>query len=178
MLSTVAVVAPLLLGGCILGLFLPILRSICRRAALEEITPEWLDNFSVAAYYPMQGLLSDEDFTFLCSQPGFDVSLYKKLRRERLAIFRQYLLRLILDFNRLHAVARLILSRSAQDRSDAVAGLIRLKFRFSVAVFQAECSYLLCQIGFQFLATQRVIAALEDMNLQLGTLFEAQASLA
>lgn len=176
MLSTIAVMAPLLLGACILGLFLPILRWVCQRTAVEDITPEWLESFSVATYYPMQGLLSDEDFTFLSRQPGFDISLYKKLRRERLHIFHQYLVRLILDFNRLHAVARLILSHSTQDRSDAVAQLMSLKFRFSVAVFQAECSYFLCQLGFRFLATRKLIAALEDMSLQLSALSQAQTA--
>jgi hypothetical protein len=176
MLTSVAVIAPLILGACILGLFLPILRWVCRRAAVEEITPEWLESFSVAAYYPMEGLLSDEDFTFLSRQPGFDISLYKKLRRERLHIFHQYLVRLILDFNRLHAVARLILSRSTHDQSDAVGQLMVLKLRFSLAVFQAECSYFLCQLGFRVLATRRLIAALEDMRLQLAVLSQPQAA--
>jgi len=58
---------------------------------MEEITPEWLENFSTSVYHPMEGLLADEDFRFLSRQPGFDLSLYRKLRRERLRIFRQYL---------------------------------------------------------------------------------------
>ena len=174
-LSSVAIAAPLFLGGFALALFVPVLRWLCRRTAVEEITGEWLEGFSVSAYYPMQGLLSDEDFTFLSRQPGFDESLYRKLRRERLHIFRQYLIRLILDFNRLHAVARMILARSNQDRSDAVAKLMRLKVQFSLAVLQAECSYLLCCIGFHFLAARRLIAVLEHMSLELAALSEAQA---
>ncbi|HEX4749631.1 MAG TPA: hypothetical protein VH302_08830 [Bryobacteraceae bacterium] len=176
MLNSIAVIVPLLLGCITLGLFLPILRSIGRKPATEDITPEWLDSFSVSAYYPMQGLLSDEDFTFLSCQPGFDVSLYRKLRRDRLHIFRQYLLRLILDFNRLHAVARMILSHSAQDRSDVVAKIMRLKIRFSLAVLQAEASYMLCLIGFRFLAVRSLIAALEEMSLELSSLARAHAA--
>ncbi len=176
MLSSVAVVVPLFVGGVTLALFFPILRWLCRKAAIEEITPEWLENFSVAAYYPMQGLLSDEDFTFLSRQPGFDESLYRKLRRERLHIFRQYLLRLIIDFNRLHAVARMILARGNQDRSDVVGKLMRLKFQFSLAVFQAECSYLLCCVGFRFLAVRRLIAVLESMSMELAALSESHVA--
>jgi hypothetical protein len=176
MLNMVAAVAPLVLGGFMLALFFPVLRWLCRRAAVEEITPEWLDAFSVAAYYPMQGLLSDEDFVFLSRQPGFDISLYRKLRRERLHIFRQYLIRLIVDFNRLHAFARLILSRSNQDRSDVVAKLLRLKLEFFMAVLQAECSYLLCRLGFRFLAARRLISALENMSLELATLSQTHAA--
>jgi hypothetical protein len=167
---------PLFLGVLVLALFLPIVRWLCRKAAVEEITPEWLEAFSVAAYYPMQGLLCDDDFTFLSRQPGFDESLYRKLRRERLHIFRQYLVRLIVDFNRLHAVARMILSRSHQDRSDSVSKLMKLKFQFSLAVLQAECSYMLCCVGFRFLAARRLIAVLESMSLELATLSQAQAA--
>jgi hypothetical protein len=176
MFDILAVVAPVAVGGGVLSLFSPILRWLCRGAAVEEITPEWLDRFSVEAYYPMQGLLCDEDFVFLSRQPGFDISLYRKLRRERLYIFRQYLIRLIIDFNRLHAFARLILSRSGQDRSDTVARLMRLKLDFSVAVFQAECSYMLCRLGFRFLAARRLISALENMSLELAALSQTHAA--
>jgi hypothetical protein len=176
MLSDVAVLAPLLLGGVILALFFPMLRRVCRKAAIEEITPEWLESFSVESYYPMQGLLSDEDFTFLSRQPGFDESLYRKLRRERLHIFRQYLLRLVVDFNRLHTVARVILSRSTQDRSDVVTRLIILKLRFSLAVFQAEFSYMLCCLGFRFLGARKAIALLDDMSVQLTALSRPQTA--
>jgi hypothetical protein len=159
-----------------LALFFPMLRWLCRKATIDENTPEWLENFSAATYYPMQALLSDEDFTFLSRQPGFDESLYRKLRRERLHIFQQYLIRLILDFNRLHAVARTILAHSSEDRSDAVAKLMRLKLQFSVAVFQAECSYLLCRVGFRFLAARRLIALLENMSLELTAISRPHAA--
>jgi hypothetical protein len=170
MLNMAAAVAPIVVSGAVISLFMPTLRWLCRKAALQEITQEWLETFSVAAYYPMQGLLADEDFAFLSRQPGFDVSLYRKLRRERLYIFRQYLIRLIVDFNRLHASARFILSRSNEDRSDAVTRLMRLKLQFSIAVFQAECSYLLCHLGFRFLAVRRLISSLENMSLELSAL--------
>lgn len=176
MFNSIAVVTPLFLGCGALALFLPIVRRLSRKVAVEEITPEWLESFSVAAYYPMQELLSDEDFTFLSRQPGFDESLYRKLRRERLHIFQQYLMRLIVDFNRLHAVARMILARSKQDRSDVVSKLMLLKLQFSVAVFQAETSYMLSRVGFRFLAARKIIAVLENMSLELAALSQAHSA--
>jgi hypothetical protein len=178
MLSSIALGAPLLLGGVILALFLPILRRVYRKTAREEITPDWLESFCVTAYYPMQGLLSNEDFSFLSRQPGFDESLHRKLRRERLHIYRQYLIRLIVDFNRLHAIARMILARSDRDRSDCVAKLMKLKLQFSFAVLQAECSYHLCCLGFRFLAARRAISILESMSLELAALSAAQTAAA
>ncbi len=161
---------PLVLFGLSLGFALPILGRLCRKCKSEEVTPEWLENFTVSSYYPMQGLLSDEDFKFLLGQPGFDFSLYRKLRRERLYIFRQYLSRLILDFNRLHLAARMVISSAPEDRSDLLAGLIWLKVRFAVAVFRAEGSYLLCCLGFRGLAVRHLIMRLEDMNGQLSSI--------
>ena len=148
-------------------LIAPVTVRLLQRCRPEEITPEWLENFSPATYYPMQNLLSNDDFRFLAGQPGFDLSLYRKLRRDRLIIFRQYLGRLIGDFNRLHTIARLIVARSQHDRSDLVARLFKLKLQFMVAVIQAEMSYLLCLLGFRLLYVRTTIARLEDMNSEL-----------
>lgn len=124
----------------------------------------------------MAGLLADEDFRFLSRQPGFDLSLYRKLRRDRLVIFHQYLSRLILDFNRLHAIARALLARAQEDRSELVTKLMWLKVKFSVAVVEAEFSYLCCCVGFRFLTARAVILRLEEMSSQLTLISAAQAA--
>jgi hypothetical protein len=162
------------LCGLSLVFVAPILFKLYRGCRIEEITPEWLESFSPASYYPMQGLLAEEDFQFLSRQPGFDLSLYKKLRRERLHIFRQYLSRLILDFNRLHTAARVLLAHADQDRSDLLARLIYLKLRFSLAVIHAEASYVFCCVGFRSLAVRAVILRLEEMSAQLNSISATQ----
>jgi hypothetical protein len=176
-MSTAAfILIPLATCGLTLLLVAPILVKLCRRCRVEDITPEWLDNFSPSMYYPMEGLLADEDFRFLSCQPGFDLSLYRKLRRERLHIFRQYLSRLILDFNRLHTAARLLVAHGHEDRSDLVSQLMWLKLRFSVAVVRTQLSYLTCCLGFRSLAVRAVILRLEDMNAQWGVILASQAA--
>lgn len=176
-MSTVTLMLlPLAICGISFVLVAPILFRLYRRCRIEEITPEWLESFSPSTYYPMQGLLADEDFQFLLRQPGFDLSLYRKLRRERLTIFRQYLNRLILDFNRLHEAARVLLAHSREDRSDLVAQLVRLKLGFTVSVFQAEFSYLLCRVGVGSLAVRTMIVHLEEMSSQLSAISAAQAA--
>lgn len=167
---------PIAFCGVSLILVTPMLVKLWTRCRLEEITSEWLENFSPSLYYPMQGLLADEDFRFLSGQPGFDLSLYKKLRRERLHIFRQYLTRLILDFNRLHAAARVLLAHAQEDRSELVTQLMILKWRFSWAVVQAEASYLVCWLGFRSLAARAVISRLEEMSTQLNLIAAQQAA--
>ena len=122
----------------------------------------------------MEGLLADEDFRFLSRQPGFDFSLYRKLRADRLRIFRQYLNRLIADFNRLHAVARFLVIQGTEDRSETLKQLIWLRVRFSVAVLRVEANYVLCRFGWRALALGNLIARLEDMSGQLNAISAAR----
>jgi hypothetical protein len=167
---------PLLLFAVAIAFAVPVLAKLCRTCRIEEITPEWLENFSTAVYQPMEGLLADEDFTFLSRQPGFDLSLYRKLRRERLRIFRQYLARLVSDFNRLHLVTRLLIAQGAEDRSELVGKLVRLKLRFSIALIRAEGSYWLCRFGLSSLAVHALIMHLEEMHAQLSSVSAAQTA--
>lgn len=151
-----------------------LIRLYCR-CALEEISPEWFQEFSPSAYYPMEGLLAEEDFEFINRQPGFDPALYRKLRRERLQIFRQYLYRLIRDFNRLHAIARALLARGGEDRSEQLTRLIALKWQFTGSVIRAELRYRLCWVGFQSLPVRGLIANLEQAATQVELLKAHQA---
>lgn len=167
---TVLILFPLVAVLACLVLVAPVLFRLLRPCALEEITPEWLDQFSPRQYYPMEKLLAKEDFRFLVRQPGFDLSLYRKLRRERMTIFRQYLRRLISDFNRLHKIARMLVANSASDQSYMVPRLFGLKARFVFGVLQAESSYFFCRLGFHSLVAHQTIAALEEMSAELKNL--------
>jgi hypothetical protein len=170
------VLAPLLLVVLCFSLLVPVLVRVFRPCKVNEITAEWLENFTVSSYYPMEQLLSREDFTFLSRQPGFDLSLYKKLRRDRLNIFRQYLHRAILDFNRLHTAARMIVPYSTEDPGEIAIRLVRLKWQFSLAVMRAQCSYVLCRIGFQGCAVRTLIEQLDAMSMQVSALTAARAA--
>ena len=173
---TVLILISLLAATVCLVLVAPVLSWLLRPTALEEVTPEWLAQFSPSTYYPMQSLLAQDDFRFLARQPGFDDTLCRKLRRERMLIFRQYLRRLICDFNRLHTVARMLVANSPTDQSHMVPRLFSLKLRFTMSVLQAESSYFLCRIGSQALAARRVVTALEDMTRELQSLSAAPAA--
>ena len=153
-----------------LAFIIRILLKLNRNSDPREIPTEWLARFSVTDYHPMQVLLANEDFAFLSRQPGFDLSLYKKLRRERLRIFRLYLNRLITDYNRLHAAARMLLAETQQDQSEAMARLISLKINFSMAVFRAEGSYVLCCLGSRTLAVRSLLLRLEELSTEVSAL--------
>lgn len=175
-MSLVLTFAPITIAVPFLVLALPVLVRLVRGCPLDDVSPEWLDSFSAGLYYPMEGLLSNEDFAFLSRQPGFDISLYRKLRRDRLRIFRQYFLRLIRDFNRLHSVARALLAETSEDHSDLVMKLILLKGRFSLSVLSVELNYWWCFVRFRPLVVRSLIGSLEEMSRQLQSLAEARSA--
>jgi hypothetical protein len=49
----------------------PVLRKLFKKTTIEDITPEWIESFSVDRYRPMMGLLSDNDLT--SSQDSLDL---------------------------------------------------------------------------------------------------------
>ena len=157
-------------------LVLPTLFKLCKRSRLEELPADWLERFSPESYRPMEGLLNREDFAFLFRQPGFDFSLYRKLRQERLQIFRQYLDRMIVDFNRLHLVARLALAHSNEDHSELLVKLILLKVRFSASVLAAEFRYMLCCFGLRTLSARALISELEELSAQVHAISSPHAA--
>ena len=167
---SVLILIPLLATAAFLVLVAPVLFRLVQPCRVNEIAPDWLDRFNPSTYYPMRALLAHDDFRFLASQPGFDLSLYRKLRRDRMVIFRQYLRCMIGDFNRLHSLARLLIAHSQSDQSALVSRLFFLRLRFSASVLQAEISYLFCYLGFHTLAVQQTIDALEDMNRELHSI--------
>jgi hypothetical protein len=163
-LSFAYVLTPVLLFLAVLLFLLPVLARLLRQCHLSDVTPEWLDSFSPRVYQPMEFLLAEEDFEFLVRQPGFEASLCKKLRRERIWIFRQYLNRLIADFNRLHVYARGLITQSQVDQSNLLARLVWLRMRFSITVLRVEASLLLSYFGFRPRVVSQAIARLDEMN--------------
>ena len=154
----------------------PVLRRLFRTAFADEITPEWLANFSAESYLVMEGLLGGEDFRFLSRQPGFDLSLQRKLRRERIDILQMYLNRMIGDFNRLHLVARLLVAQSKQDQSAVLLQLVWLRVRFSLSAVRMSYSLWLCRFGLSTLPVRSIVAQLGAMSEQMIALSPVQQS--
>jgi len=172
-LSVSLLIAPLLILTAALAFLMPVLIRLVRQCHLADVTAEWLESFSPVVYQPMELLLSEEDFNFLLRQPGFESSIGKKLRQDRVRIFRQYLHRLISDFNRLHVYARFLISQSEKDQSSVLLSLIWLRVRFSATVVRLEGSLLLAYFGFQPRLVSRAIGQLTEMSTRLYSLSPA-----
>ena len=167
------VVAPLVVFVALLLFLFPVLARLFHQCHLTEVTPEWLESFTPVSYRPMELLLAEDDFNFLLRQPGFESSIGKKLREDRVKIFRQYLHRLVLDFNRLHVYVRFLVSQSEEDQSALVSRLVGLRLRFSITVLRLEISLFLAYFGFQPRLVSRAIAQLDEMSTCLYSLSAA-----
>lgn len=127
----IVAIAPVTLLGIV---FFVLFHGMLFRPRIHEDTAAWLEAFSLDAYAPMQRLLDEEDFVFLESQPGYRRSIGRALRRERKAIYQQYLSRLAGDFQQLFAIAKLMIVYSSEDRSEFAASLWKQQMTFHLAL--------------------------------------------
>jgi len=111
-------------------IFVVLFRRLFTRVDENESAADWLNEFSLESYRPMERLFNESDYRFLAEQPGYNPGIAKKLRIERQRIFRGYLRQLIGDFHRLVHVANLMMVYSGDDRSDMARSISRLRLRF------------------------------------------------
>ena len=118
-----------------------------RKHNMAPADRDWMDSFSVAKYRPMERLLSTADFEFLASQPGYDSSIVRKLRKERRRLFSSYLNSMIRDFKKLHSTATHLALSASGDREEFASTLIKQKFAFQRTVITVRGRLLLYSFG-------------------------------
>jgi len=155
--SSILLVLAIVLGPSAVVL-VPMLRRFFFKQAIGEITPQWLEEYSPDRYRSMANLLANDDFSFLLRQPGFELKLYRKLRRERLAIFRQYLDRLV------HLTARMLTAQNREDSTEIAQRLFKLQLDFNLALMRTEFEYSLCRYGLATVHVQRLIEPLRSLS--------------
>jgi hypothetical protein len=172
MLFTILLLSVLVVAA--FGLLLPRLWRRSHRPASDPL--DWLDQFSAASYAPMERLLDSQDYEFLASQPGYQPSIARRLRRQRIGIFQAYLGGMIGDFHRLLKAARFIVVYSPNDQTAFAGTLWRLRFRFYRSVFSVETRVLLHILGVGRVDARGLLATLERLQSytqQLIPQFEA-----
>lgn len=168
-----------IVGMCVAVAFVILFRRLVCYERFTNFSAEWLSEYSVNKYQPMQRLLSEDDYRFLASQKGVDGRMIRRLRSERRKIFREYLHLLKRDFSRLEAAVRLFAAHSAEDRPDLAKALLRQRWMFTRAVLAAECRLVLHGLGVGTVDVRGLVGSLDAMRIQLGQFAVArQASLA
>jgi hypothetical protein len=149
------------------ALSIALFRRLASRLDAEACTAEWLDNFSTTDYAPMRRLFDEKDFEFLASQPGYRPEIAKQLRAERQKVLAGYLQLLTRDFNQLHAIAKLMLVYSHEDRPDFGKALLWQQITFYYAVTAVRCRLTLMPLGWTAPDVRKLIQPIESMRLQL-----------
>lgn len=167
-----AIVALVLLATAFVLLF----NKLFTRVDDNESAAEWLNEFSIESYRPMERLFNEADYDFLAEQPGYHPGIAKKLRAERKKIFRAYLLQLVGDFHRLVHVANLMMVYSGEDRSDLAHSIFRLRVRFYWTVVCTEASLTLQPLVPRQVQSGALIGALATMHENLHQLVPTRSS--
>jgi hypothetical protein len=94
-------------------------------------------------YQPMLRLLSPDDEAFVSANK----SLAKKLKKQRMQIFREYLACLSGDYGRLLAGVRSAMASSGVDRPDLAAAVAKNEAMFALAVCRVEYRLFLHSLG-------------------------------
>lgn len=144
-----------------------------RKLALRverSCSAEWLEEFSLDNYRPMQRLLDESDYSFLASQPGYDPLIASRLRAERKRIFRAYLRQLDIDFQKLVFIGNLMVVQSPVDRSDLAAAIAQARLRFFWSSFQTELCLALDPLPVGKISPAKLLSSLSAV---LDTIAEA-----
>ena len=117
---------------------------------------------SAHRYQPMLRLLSEEDLAMVAGNKA----LRKKLKRERLAIFRGYLRCLTKDYARLLAGVRLAMVNSTVDRPDLARALVVNKILFAIALYRIEIRLFAHTFGLAKVDVSGLVEAMENLRAQ------------
>ena len=152
----------------ILGVIFALLfRKMASRFNASQPIDEWLVNFSVDSYAPMERLLDEHDFIFLAEQPGYDPRIARRLRVERKEIFKGYLRRLVCDFNQLLRIAKFMVVFGSRDQGEFAKSLFRQQLTFYFAVCLLRCRLALYPAVTGTWDVGKLIAAVQDFRNHL-----------
>lgn len=142
------------------------------------VSVDWINDLSISRYRPMERLLSDEDFRFLASQPGFNKKMLRRMRSERRKIFRGYLANLNRDFSLVGAALRLMIMYSSQDRPDLAGILYKQQALFAIGMLGVQWRLALDACGLGTVDVSGMVRAMENMRLELRQMIPAEGAAA
>ncbi|HWB97508.1 MAG TPA: hypothetical protein VG672_12415 [Bryobacteraceae bacterium] len=156
-------VASLLIAGTFGSAMVLLFRKLLQPQRSLPTSTDWIQDLSASRYRPMARLLSNDDFRFLASQPGYNRAMARRLRRERRKAFRGYLRCLTRDFGRVCTAIQLLLMDSAADRPDLAAALVKQRAIFRLNLLAVECRLLLHACGWNRMVDVRDLVGTLDV---------------
>jgi hypothetical protein len=129
----------------------------------------WVEEFSIAKYGPMQRLLSEDDLVFLSRQPGFRPEMATRLRQERLRVFRIYLRSLRRDFDRLYFAAKEAVLNSPEG-VDLCGALARHRAIFLYAMACVRMRLVLYRFGWSGVDVSTLLGTMDEIMTDVRAL--------
>ena len=139
-------------------------RRLFRKPAPSDCSWTWIELPPAERYGPMLNLLSEDDFSFLKSQPGYDATVCRRLRRERRRLFRSYLQSLRRDFNGITRALHTLAVHSTQDESQLLLGVFRASAQFSLRLWVLDLRYAAFVLGIGKVDVRPLIAAADSLR--------------
>jgi hypothetical protein len=123
-------------------------------------------------YQPMLRLLSPDDRAFVSANK----SLAKKLKKERVKIFREYLSCLSGDYGRLLAGVRSAMASSGIDRPDLAAAVAKNEAMFALALCRVEYRLFLHALGLGTVDVSGLVEAIGSLRNQISAFNPAMSA--
>lgn len=140
----------------------------------SNISLEWLEEFSTDKYSLMERLLYEGDYAFLSKQPGYCPSIGKRLRAERKRLFRDYVSQLNRDFNRLLALANIMVVYGDRDQSELARSLWRQRIAFYHGIVSMEVRLALVPFGVTVPGVKMLVDSLGALQSHVMAMIPAE----
>ncbi|HUA18216.1 MAG TPA: hypothetical protein VMB25_05690 [Bryobacteraceae bacterium] len=167
----------LLAAGFFAAAFAGIFWALAFRRSSPTPGAEWLEEFSLDSYAPMERLLDPGDVAFLAAQPGYRPEIGKRLMRERRKIFKDYLKHLSQDFHQLIALGKVMLVYSSEDRPELARNLLRQQVRFQGTLCAVRLQLALHPLGWSLVDVRALVESVDAMRYQVQELALRRAAL-
>src|ERR1017187_2905215 len=149
---------------------LVLLRRLGHERQVLPVTTDWMNELSTDRYRPMLRLLDPTDFQYLLAQKGSNPEMARRLRRQRVQAFLEYLHLLQADFDRVATALRLILAHSAYDRPELASRLVQCPLQFAFGMMCIHFRLVLFRFGLSGVDGSRLLVLFDGMRVELRTL--------
>jgi hypothetical protein len=136
------------------------------------IPADWDINQIASRYRAMERLLDPADYRFLQSAPGYGRRMARRLRGQRVEIFRSYARCLKRDFMRVSGALRMLMVHAPVDRSSLAGILVKQRLLFGFNMMSVEIRLVLHSFGLTApkVDVRSLVEALDAMRTQLQVL--------
>lgn len=161
----------------VIGVIAYLFKKIAFRDSLP-VTAEWICELSADRYRPMLRLLDGDDLNFLRSQPGFTPAMARRVRAQRIQLFRSYLKSLENDFNQVCSLLKMILTQSDHDRPDLAGLILRNRITFVVGMLRIRATVALYSWGFCSVEVSQLVRLFDVLRVEVRALVPCEVGAA